>query len=300
MIKSALEKLESLKYEITEFKGVLYTSQNDENFELHDDKATFFCIEPELCILATGHQRYSEEDNEDAKWDKRWWYTYEASGLHLLKYDVWIDKEVRQMPEHELTKMVEKLQCDGWMVTHKADQNSFLPGVRRLLNEYHKRTDHTSENDQVGDVIYPTLKDAMYEIAVFPHARQKLKFKEKTLERDFFRPSFRSKLRQGVLPLVRRTEDEYEEEIKNRLAETKKWKNGFLKNITDETGNLTINIDIINELKDIIKSKDIDPEQVEGMLDEVSDNLEDFKDFVETQQKLIEKNNLDKFIKLRF
>ena len=272
--------LEKLDHKIINFSGILYTSQESQDFKPYESKATFFCLQPELCILATTHHR--EDDFESKNWVKRWWHTYNAEGLSLLKYELWIDQEVSGMPEKQLAEMVKRLGCDGWMVAHKKDQNSEIEDITPLINTHHKKKEHTEEIINGEKYIYPTVDHAMYEIAVFPHARHKLTFKNKLLERDFFRPTFKSQLRQGILPLVRKSDDEYDEEITSL-------KKALNKTINNDIKLLDLPKDLLKDIRD-------------GLATDMDDALEELKELLsDAEEKMKEQKRINsKRFKLRF
>jgi len=193
------------------FNGTLYTSQLSQFFTLFEDKPTFFCIQPELCILGTQHKRGAGTDVEGIK---KWWHTYEANDLRLLKYDTYVDDEDKN-PERALAKKVKDMGCDGWMAPQRKDQQSiYAADTSLLINNYYSDNFKvlTEDEDHEGnEMYYPEPEDAMYEIAVLPHAARKLTRINTIAEKDFFPiESDVSDLRKAILPLVHDIEDDTE------------------------------------------------------------------------------------------
>ena len=106
--------------------------------------------------------------------------------------------------------------CDGWMAPQRIDQTStYSEYTRTSLNKYYENNFKVLNGDEDYDgneMLYQEPEDAMYEIAVLPHAAHKLTHINTVAEKEFFpNESDVSDLRKAILPLVHDVEDDEED-----------------------------------------------------------------------------------------
>lgn len=171
----------------TYFEGPLYHTQISSTIDINQrfqhnlEKPTFFCIKPELCVLATKHRRYSEV-NPKRIWREMWWFTYQTKEpLQLLTFEMYVDEKFGTVtPEEVLINIAKERNYMGWKVKYKHDQ----------------------------------LKTDFYEIAVFKEHMDKLDFKSKEKELDFFEKLYAEKLEVAIYKKIIRPVKDYKSEIK--------------------------------------------------------------------------------------